>query len=62
MPQGKPAHVRCAQLSAENLCLIFGRPERPAVCASLQPGEEMCGRSNEEAFDRLTRIELLTRP
>jgi len=62
MPQGKPAHVRCVQLSDENLCLIFGRPERPAVCASLQPNAEMCGRSNAEAFDRLTRIELLTRP
>jgi hypothetical protein len=35
MPQGKPAGVRCIQLDEANRCRIFGRPERPAVCASL---------------------------
>ncbi|MBP8171893.1 MAG: YkgJ family cysteine cluster protein, partial [Pseudomonas sp.] len=29
MPNGKPAGQRCVQLSAANLCLLFGRPERP---------------------------------
>ncbi|HEX2642113.1 MAG TPA: YkgJ family cysteine cluster protein, partial [Thermoanaerobaculia bacterium] len=29
MPDGKPAGVRCVQLTADNLCLIFGLPERP---------------------------------
>ena len=43
MPNGKPAGVRCIQLDAQNRCIIFGKPERPAFCGSLQPSEEMCG-------------------
>lgn len=62
MPHGKPAGVRCVQLSADNRCMLFGRPERPAVCASLQPSEEMCGTTNEEAFIILTALERLTSP
>jgi len=34
MPNAKPAGARCVQLDADNACAIFGRPERPAVCAS----------------------------
>jgi len=30
MPQGKPAGERCLHLSVEQLCLLFGQPERPA--------------------------------
>ena len=41
MPNGKPAGVRCEQLSEDNCCLIFGRPERPAACNALRPTEEM---------------------
>lgn len=62
MPHGKPAGVRCIQLSADNRCMLFGRPERPAVCASLQPTREMCGTTNEEAFIILTALERLTSP
>jgi hypothetical protein len=62
MPDGKPAGVRCIQLSLDNRCLIFGRPERPAVCASLRPNQEMCGGSSEEAMVYLTQIELATAP
>ena len=43
MPNGKPAGVRCIQLDDENRCMIFGKPERPAFCGSLQPSIEMCG-------------------
>lgn len=43
MPDGKPAGVRCVQLSADNCCAIFGDPRRPAVCASLRASVEMCG-------------------
>ncbi|PAS17689.1 hypothetical protein CGT75_04930, partial [Vibrio cholerae] len=28
MPNGKPAGVRCVQLNEDNLCQLFGRPER----------------------------------
>ena len=62
MPEGKPAYVRCVQLTPDNLCLLFGKPQRPEVCGSLRASLEMCGSSNEEAVDRLTMIEVATRP
>jgi Fe-S-cluster containining protein len=54
MPNGKPAGVRCVQLSDDNLCMIFGQPERPAVCNRLRPMEEMCGANATEAMIYLT--------
>ncbi len=57
MPEGKPAGVRCVQLTADNRCLLFGRPERPAVCRSLRPSEEMCGATAAEAYANLVRLE-----
>jgi len=62
MPAGKPAGVRCVQLTDDNRCRLFGRPERPAVCGSLQPSEEMCGRSDADAFRYLEALERLTSP
>ena len=62
MPGGKPAGVRCAQLTAENRCLLFGRPERPAVCVSLRPSLEMCGGGAGEAMERLMEMERETKP
>ena len=58
----KPAGVRCVQLDAAGRCLIFGRPERPAVCSSLMPAPEMCGASAAEALHFLNRLELQTQP
>jgi uncharacterized protein len=62
MPDGKPAGVRCVQLSAGNRCLLFGQPERPAVCSSLRPTPEMCGESAAEALRGLTLLERATAP
>ena len=62
MPQGKPAGVRCVQLDEADRCRLFGRPERPAVCASLQPDEAMCGDSREQAMRWLSGLEAQTRP
>lgn len=62
MPEGKPAGVRCAQLTSENLCAIFGSALRPKVCSSLQPSLEMCGTDDAEAFDTLCHWEEETRP
>ena len=62
MPQGKPAGVRCVQLDAANRCRIFGRPERPAFCAGLQPSREMCGGTREQAMFWLTALERATAP
>lgn len=60
MPNGKPAGVRCVQLSEDNLCLIFGHPDRPKVCSSLKAEQIMCGRSNAEAMVYLIELEQLT--
>jgi len=62
MPDGKPAGVRCIQLTEDYRCLLFAKPERPAFCLSLQPSEEMCGSTREEAMGYLVRLENLTLP
>jgi Fe-S-cluster containining protein len=62
MPEGKPAGVRCVQLDDGNGCRLFGRPERPAVCRSLAPAEEMCGSSREQALRWLGHLERETQP
>lgn len=62
MPGGKPAGVRCVQLTPDNRCLLFGRPERPAFCASLRPTPEMCRSDAAEAMAYLAELERLTRP
>ena len=67
MPNGKPAGVRCIQLDNENRCMIFGKPERPAFCGSLQPSAEMCGddtlkNPREHAMLWLDTLEKITAP
>jgi Fe-S-cluster containining protein len=62
MPAGKPAGVRCVQLDEADRCRLFGRPERPAVCASLQPSAAMCGQTREQALTWLSRLEAATVP
>ncbi len=62
MPEGKPAGVRCVQLTEGNLCKLFGRPDRPDVCVRLRPDPEMCGNSREEALVYLTALEEATGP
>lgn len=62
MPEGKPAGVRCVQLTDDNLCKLFGQPERPEVCVRLRPNEEMCGTTREEALAYLTWLEAVTDP
>jgi uncharacterized protein len=60
MPHGKPAGVRCIQLTDDNRCRLFGQPERPAVCVGLRPSAEMCGQTNEHAFIYLAALEVAT--
>ncbi|MCB5186451.1 YkgJ family cysteine cluster protein [Methylobacillus caricis] len=62
MPHGKKAGERCMQLDDRNRCQIFGRPERPQVCSSLQPSREMCGDNDRHAFTWLIQLEQLTAP
>lgn len=60
MPNGKKAGERCVQLDERDLCKLFGKPERPAVCGSLMPSLEMCGDSREQAMRFLGWLEQVT--
>jgi hypothetical protein len=62
MPDGKPAGVRCVQLTDDYRCAVFGKPERPAFCIGLQASLEMCGESREQALNWLSRLEHATYP
>ncbi len=60
MPDGKPAGVRCIQLTADNHCAIFGRPDRPAVCSNLRAEPAMCGADRSHALAWLQQLEAMT--
>jgi len=62
MPDGKPAGVRCIQLDERQRCRIFGQPQRPACCSGLNPSEEMCGGSRDQALHWLAALEAATAP
>ena len=62
MKNGKPAGIRCINLDNNNMCLLFGKKERPKVCISLKPSKEMCGNSYFEAVKYLEKIEKETVP
>lgn len=61
LPHGKPAGMPCPHLDPDLRCQLFGQPERPAVCGSLQPSEEMCGSNREHAMRWLGYLEEATR-
>ncbi|MGC4073330.1 MAG: Fe-S-cluster oxidoreductase [Nibricoccus sp.] len=58
----KPAGIPCVHLLPDYRCALFGKPERPAVCASLRPVESMCRANRDEALAYLSELERLTRP
>lgn len=62
MEQGKPAGVRCVQLTEDNRCALFGQPQRPPVCARLRPLPAMCGESAAEALANIAALEVATAP
>lgn len=62
MPQGKPAGVKCIQLLEDFRCALFGRPERPIVCVSLRPTQDMCGHHRLDALRGLDAMERATAP
>jgi hypothetical protein len=62
MPNGKPAGVRCVQLTDDLRCAIFTDPKRPACCEGLKPSLEMCGESQAEALAYLDWLEEATKP
>lgn len=62
MPGGKPAGVHCVQLTDDNLCCLYGQPERPQVCINLRPGPDICGETAEEAMALIAALERATAP
>jgi uncharacterized protein len=54
---GKPAGIKCGQLTEDHRCRIYGEPGRPAVCSSYLATEEFCGATREDALRRLTDLE-----
>jgi uncharacterized protein len=62
MPKGKPAGMRCLQLTDDNKCKLFGMPNRPNVCLGLKPSIEMCGTCFEDANSFLELLEVATKP
>jgi len=61
MPDGKPAGIRCIQLTGDNLCAIFGKAERPLVCSSYRFTRDFCGATKEEALCLLADLETATK-
>ena len=62
MPHGKPAGVPCVQLDDTMRCRLFGKPERPAFCATLRPSADMCGSERTDALALLGAMERATAP
>lgn len=60
MPNGKPAGERCLHLTVDNLCDLFGKPERPAVCGGFKADVEVCGSDRDEAIRILGWWEQMT--
>jgi hypothetical protein len=49
MPLGKPAGVRCIQLTNDFRCAVFNDPSRPEVCKGFKPDVLFCGNTAEAA-------------
>jgi len=60
MPEGKPSGVRCIQLDDNNLCKLFGKPERPEVCLKFQAADWVCGETNQQALNILIELQSMT--
>ncbi len=60
MPAGKPAGIRCIQLTSDNCCLLFGLDSRPDVCGGFKAMADVCGNSDGEALSLLAALELVT--
>jgi Fe-S-cluster containining protein len=60
MPNGKPAGVRCVNLTEDARCRVYAT--RPEVCRRLRPTPEMCGETRDDALRYLTELERATAP
>ena len=53
----KPPGVRCAHLNEDNLCALWGKPERPEVCSAYRPEPLFCGDSHGQALEIMMALE-----
>nr|WP_321412275.1 YkgJ family cysteine cluster protein [uncultured Carboxylicivirga sp.] len=60
MPKGKPAGVKCVNLSDDFSCKIFGHPDRPGVCGGFTAEKLVCGDTQKDAFKILSELEGIT--
>ncbi|MBC3412125.1 MULTISPECIES: YkgJ family cysteine cluster protein [Pseudomonas] len=60
MPLGKPAGERCLHLNLDNLCALFGKPERPKVCGGFKAEVAVCGNDRDEAIRIIGWLEQVT--
>jgi Fe-S-cluster containining protein len=60
MPHGKPADVRCVNLSTDDLCLIHEEAFYPEVCRNFKMTDETCGTTAQYALKYLAELEKLT--
>ena len=60
MSKGKPAGIRCIQLTEDNQCQLFGSPERPAVCSDFKAVVDVCGHDEQQALALIATLETLT--
>lgn len=57
----KPAGVACVHLK-NNLCSLFGQPNRPKVCSTFNAAPDICGSTQEEAVALIRIYEKETSP
>jgi len=50
MPEGKPAGVRCVNLTDDYKCSIYDSPSKPKVCDDFKAEPEFCGSNRDEAM------------
>lgn len=59
-PNGKKAGERCKNLSNENACLIWDRPDFPDICKRFRAVKWVCGDNADEATINIINLEKLT--
>jgi hypothetical protein len=60
MPNGKLAGVRCVNLDDQNACRLHGSSSYPQVCKDFTPRRYICGKSNLEAYKKISILEKAT--